>query len=206
MLQVLCSMLYRIVMSIYIVGLGNPDPKYSGTRHNIGRDIIKTFAKKAVSLGQFEDFELKKKAALVSEGKINKESIVLILPELFMNNSGKAIAPFIKPKKTLENVIVLHDDIDMPLGRFKIVYNRGSGGHRGVESLRRALKTEAFVRVRIGVCPRKKPNHKELLKFLTSKFKPTEAEVLKKLSKKISEAVEMIVAEGHEKAMSLYNR
>src|SRR3989344_272872 len=58
-------------MSLYIVGLGNPDPQYSGTRHNIGRDIIKAFAKKAASLGQFRDFELEKKAALISEGKIN---------------------------------------------------------------------------------------------------------------------------------------
>nr|KKS48787.1 MAG: Peptidyl-tRNA hydrolase [Candidatus Giovannonibacteria bacterium GW2011_GWF2_42_19] len=206
MLQVLCSMLYRIVMNIYIVGLGNPDPQYSGTRHNIGRDIIKIFAKKAAFPGHFEDFELKKKAALISEGKIKKEPIMMILPELFMNNSGKAVQLFIKPKKTLENVIVLHDDIDMPLGRFKIVYNRGSGGHRGVESVRRALKTEAFVRVRVGICPRKKPNHKELLTFLTSKFKPAEAEILKKLSKKISEALEIIATEGHEKAMSLYNK
>src|SRR3990167_7806510 len=111
MLQVLCSMLYRIVMNIYIVGLGNPDHQYSGTRHNIGRDIIKIFAKKAAFPGHFEDFELKKKAALISEGKIKKEPIMMILPEFFMNNSGKAVQLFIKSSG---NIIIIGSFLIFP--------------------------------------------------------------------------------------------
>ena len=189
-------------MATYIVGLGNPEPEYAGTRHNAGREIVKAFAKKL----DFPEFELEKKLAFVSKKKVGKEEILVILPETYMNNSGASVAFFVKPKKTLKNLIILHDDIDIPLGKFKIVFNRGSGGHKGVQSVRRALKTEAFVRIRIGIAPRKKPNHRELLKFLTGKFKPAEAAAVKKLSKKISEALETIVTEGPEKAMSLYNR
>ena len=189
-------------MTTYIVGLGNPEPEYAGTRHNAGRDAARAFAQKL----DFPEFELQKKLAFVSKKKVSKEEILVILPETYMNNSGKAAAFFVKPRKSLENLIILHDDIDIPLGKFKIVFNRGSGGHKGVESVKRALKTEAFVRIRIGIAPKKKPSHRELLKFLTGKFKPAEAAAVKKLSKKISEALETLIAAGREKAMSLYNK
>lgn len=162
----------------YIVGLGNPEPEYEGTRHNAGKFLAAIFQK-----------------------KYKGSSAKVILPEIYMNVSGKAVKNI--PAKRL---ILLHDDIDLPLGKFKIVFNRGSGGHKGVESVIRALGTEKFIRIRIGISPKKKPNHKELLKFLTSKFKPSEVAALKRLSKKILTALETILTEGHEKAMTLYNR
>ncbi|MEK7162437.1 MAG: aminoacyl-tRNA hydrolase [Patescibacteria group bacterium] len=161
-----------------IVGLGNPEPEYEGTRHNTGKFFATLFQKRYKGL----------------KAKV-------ILPETYMNESGKAVKGLAAKK-----LVVLHDDIDLPLGKFKIVFNRGSGGHKGVESVIRALGTEKFIRIRIGISPKKKPNHKELLKFLTSKFKPSEAAALKRLSKKILSALETIVTEGHEKAMSLYNQ
>ena len=184
---------------IFIVGLGNPEPEYTGTRHNAGRYFVQLFAGKF----GFPDFALSKKVALVSEGKIGKNSVTLILPETYMNSSGKIAASC---KLQAKKLVVVHDDVDIPLGKFKIVYNRGSGGHKGVESLRRALKTEAFVRVRIGISPKKKPDHRLLLTFLTSKFKPSEAETLKKISKKVVEALELIATEGYERAMNVYNK
>jgi PTH1 family peptidyl-tRNA hydrolase len=162
----------------YIVGLGNPESEYEGTRHNAGKFLAALFQK-----------------------KYKGSSAKVILPDVYMNISGKAVKNI--PAKRL---ILLHDDIDLPLGKFKIVFNRGSGGHKGVESVMRALKTEKFVRIRIGISPKKKPSHKELLKFLTSKFKPAEEKILKRLSGEISQALETIVTEGHEKAMSLYNK
>lgn len=156
----------------YIVGLGNPEPEYLGTRHNAGRMTAKLF----------------------------KGDAKVLIPDTFMNDSGKALTGF--PAKKL---IVLHDDIDLPLGKFKIVFNRGSGGHKGVESVIKALGTEKFIRIRIGISPKKKPGHQELLKFLTSKFKPSEEKILKRLSKKILAALEVIIKESPEKAMSLYN-
>ena len=140
----------------YIVGLGNPEPEYAGTHHNAGREAVKAFAKKL----NFPEFKLQKKLAFISEGKVGREKVTLILPETYMNNSGKAAAAFIKPRKELPNAVLLHADIDIPLGKFKIVFNRGAGGHKGVESVKRALKTEAFVRVRIGIAPKKKRNQR----------------------------------------------
>ena len=162
----------------YIVGLGNPGPEYDNSPHNAGKLMAEFFLKKYTG---------------------NKAKI--ILPAVFMNQSGKAVKGI--PAKWL---ILLHDDIDLPLGKFKIVFNRGSGGHKGVESVIRAVGSEKFVRVRIGISPRKKPSHAQLMKFLTHKFKPSESTAIKKISKKILEALEVIITEGHEKAMSLYNK
>ena len=173
----------------YIVGLGNPGPEFEGSPHNTGRFFAALFQK-----------------------KYKGENAKIILPEVYMNQSGKAVKNI--PAKRL---ILIHDDIDLPLGRFKIVFNRGSGGHKGVQSVIRALGTEKFVRIRIGICPPKKsarggsasggkPNHKELMKYLTSKLKPAQISQLKKISKKIIEAIEVMINEGPEKAMTLYNK
>lgn len=165
----------------YIVGLGNPEPEYEGTRHNAGKFFAKLLQKNS-----------------------KHRNIEIILPDAFMNESGKFLTKNYKLKTN--KLILLHDDIDLPLGKFKIVFNRGSGGHKGVESVIQALDTEKFIRVRVGISPKKKPGHRELLKFLTSKFKPSELKTLKKNSKKILSALETIVTEGPSKAMSLYNK
>ncbi len=106
----------------------------------------------------------------------------------------------------------MYDDIDLPLGTLKISFNRGSGGHRGVESVIKSVKTKAFIRLRVGVAPTtpsgkiKKPKgEQKILDFLMGDFKPKERDVLKKTSKKVVEALEMIVLEGKEKAMGKFN-
>jgi peptidyl-tRNA hydrolase, PTH1 family len=129
-----------------------------------------------------------------------------------MNNSGKVVAQYVKSKKDLADLIVIYDDIDLPFGKIKISFNRSSGGHNGLQSVIKAVKSEEFVRVRVGICPTtptgklKKPvGEKEVLKFLLGEFKNPELETIKKLSKKVSEAIEVIFSESKEKAMSLYN-
>ena len=129
-----------------------------------------------------------------------------------MNNSGKAVTPLVKSKKDLKDLIVIYDDIDLPLGKMKISFNRSSGGHRGLNSVIRALKSEEFLRIRIGIAPAtptgkiKKPKgEKAVINFILGEFKKPELETLKKLSKKVSEAVQMIFSESKEKAMSIYN-
>ncbi len=176
-----------------VVGLGNKGEEYEKTRHNTGRIILGMIEKK-----------------LSGEGKEKK--IKFIAPDTFMNLSGKAVAPYIKTKKDLENLIVIYDDVDLPLGKVKISFNRSSGGHNGLGSIIKALKSEEFVRIRVGIAPAtpsgkiKKPKGEEaMLKFLLGEFKKPELEVLKKLSKKIAEAVETIFADGKDKAMSVYN-
>ncbi len=192
----------------YVVGLGNPGEEYENTRHNAGRMMVEDFARR----NKLGEFKLNKKIqALSADAKLGREAISLILPETFMNKSGQSLKPLITSKKKAEALIVINDDLDLPLGRFKITYNRGSGGHKGVESIIRAIRTESFVRIKVGISPTtasgkiRKPDSKKILDFIVGPLKKPELETLKKLSKKISEAIEMIVTEGRERAMGEFN-
>lgn len=172
-----------------VVGLGNPGEKYANTRHNAGR-LAEEFVSDA--------------------GRVKAK---FVFSDAFMNKSGSFVSKFVKSKKAAEKLIVLYDDLDLPLGRFKISFGRSSGGHRGVESIIRTLKTEDFIRIRIGIAPvtlggrTKKPKgEKAVLDFILSEWKPAEEVVMKKLFKKISEALEVIVSEGKETAMNHFNQ
>jgi PTH1 family peptidyl-tRNA hydrolase len=122
------------------------------------------------------------------------------------------VAPFIKTKKDLKDLVVIYDDVDLPIGKIKISFNRSSGGHNGLGSVIKSLKSEEFLRIRVGIAPAtpsgkiKKPKgEKAMLNFLLGEFKKSELEILKKLSKKVAEAIETIFTEGKDKAMSLFN-
>lgn len=193
----------------YIIGLGNPDEEYKGTRHNIGRAVLDYVASKN-SFSEWKNDNGSK--SLVTKGELGDEKVYLIKPETFMNKSGISAKYFIDTLKKASKLIVIHDDLDLPLGRFKISFNKSSGGHRGVESIIKSLKTEEFIRIRIGISPEtatgklKKPHGEEAVgDFILGKFKKTEEEVLKKQLKEVSGAIELIVKEGYEKAMGEYN-
>jgi PTH1 family peptidyl-tRNA hydrolase len=172
----------------YIVGLGNPGEEYELTRHNTGRLALADFAKKK-----------------------ERKNIKLIFPDTFMNKSGLALKPIIKSKKMAEHLIVVHDDLDLPLGRFKIVFGKDSAGHKGAESVMRNIKTKDFIRIRVGISPTtptgkiKKPPAEKVIAHIIGKFKPAELKIVSKLSKKITSAIEIIMKDGLQKAMSLYN-
>ena len=192
-----------------IVGLGNPGEEYKDSRHNTGRMILETF-RKGNDCSEWEGD--KKKKAVVSEGKLKKETLLLVEPDNFMNNSGKSIVSFVKNKKQAAQTVVIYDDLDLPVGTFKISFNRGSGGHRGLDSVIRALKTREFVRIRVGISPTtpsgklKKPSgEKEVIRFIMGSFSPKDRETLKKVSKKISEALTIIIISGRERAMGEFN-
>src|SRR3989344_2402952 len=122
-------------MNYIIVGLGNPGEEYEGTRHNTGRLTLLSAAK----IFHLSDWrEDKKIKALMSEGKAGKEKVTAILPNTFMNRSGAAAAPLIKNLKQAERVIVIYDDLDLPLGKIKISFNKSAGGHRGLQSIIKA--------------------------------------------------------------------
>lgn len=186
---------------LLIVGLGNPGEKYARTRHNAGRAVLMAAQKKF----GFADFSLNKKwNALVSDGKIGKEKIVLVLPETFVNKSGNAVLPaqrFYKAKP--ECVIIVHDDVDMPLGSAKLSFDKNSGGHKGVESVMRALKTKKFWRMRIGVQKKRRVPGENLV---LQKFRPDEELAVKKIVKKSLTALEAAASEGPERAMNAYNQ
>ena len=172
-----------------VVGLGNLGKEYENTRHNAGRIMV----------------------GLIEE-KLDRLKIKFITPDTFMNNSGKAVAPLIKTKKDLKDLVVIYDDIDLPLGKMKISFNRSSGGHNGLNSIIKSLKSEEILRIRIGTAPvtpsgkiKKPKGEKAMLNYLLGEFKKPELETIKKLGKIVAEAVETIFTESKEKAMSLYN-
>lgn len=197
-------------MNTLIIGLGNPGAEYEHTRHNIGRMAVEAFAKHL----NCDDWGSDSKAqSLIAGTKIGKTPTTLALPETFMNKSGLAAAYLSKTKKVKpEHVVVVYDDMDLPAGIIKISFDRGSGGHRGVESIIKHLKTKEFVRVRIGVSPttptgklRKPSGEDKVVKFLLSKMKDADEKIFKKVFKTTSEALETIVIEGRGKAMNTYN-
>lgn len=196
-------------MSYIIVGLGNPGEEYGKTRHNAGRIILEALREEYAK----DAFEYNKKLnALAANAKIGKEKVLLLAPETFMNNSGKAVSPLVKSVKAARKLVVIYDDFNLPLGRIKISFNRSSGGHNGLESIIRAVKTEAFPRIRIGTAPAnakglaKVPHGDDKVeKFILGPFKDEEMKALKKVSKIALEAVRVLVGEGHEKAMSVFN-
>lgn len=197
-----------------IIGLGNPGKEYENTRHNAGRMAVEYFVKhskefsaassasrrtshNANALGWKFD---KKSNALISKDK----KVLAVLPETFMNKSGFSAAKLIKPRKENKDLIVVHDDLDLQLGKIKISYGKNSGGHKGVESVMRALKTKNFIRIRIGVISGKsKPA--DILKFIVGKFKPDEEKEFKKVLKRIAEALAIILEYSPERAMSEFN-
>lgn len=192
-----------------IVGLGNPGAEYEGTRHNTGRMAVERLHG---THDMSEWKEEKKPKMMWSKGVLAGKKATLLIPNTFMNNSGQAVAHFVKNKKEAGNVVVIYDDLDLPLGTMKISHGRSSGGHNGVESVIRSLKTRDFVRIRVGVSPKtakgvaKKPTGEErVLKFLLGKFTPSEMTELKKVFKRVLEATETIVTLGYQQAMTEYN-
>lgn len=191
-------------MGFVIMGLGNTGKEYEKTRHNAGRLAVELFAKK----NDFPAFVLNKTArALVSQGVLDGEKVTLVLPETMMNLSGKSAPAFVKSVKAAKQLLVVQDELDLPLGTLKMVFGRNSGGHKGVESIMRALKTKDFARLRIGISgagkkhQAKKPTGEEkVVKHVIGKFKPTEEAVLKKSLKHSVEAMTYFVTDGIEKA------
>lgn len=196
-------------MALVIAGLGNPGTEYEKTRHNAGRMAVELLAKQEVA----NEFVLNKTAkALVSKATIGGENTTLVLPETMMNLSGKAVAAFVKTPKAAKNLLVVHDDLDLPLGTIKMVFARGSGGHKGVESIMRAVKTRDFARIRIGISAegkkhqaKKVSGEEKVIKHVIGNFKPAEEATLRKALKKAAEAMKLYASEGIEAATQFAN-
>lgn len=196
-------------MKYVIMGLGNPSGEYDGSRHNVGKMTLEA-VRKPFDFPEWKE-NTKNKIAISSD-KIGKHEVMLIRPEVYMNHNGKVLVPYIKSKKDAERLIIIYDELDLPLGKMKMSFGRSSGGHRGLESVIKTIKTKDFLRIRVGISPAtskgvaKKPAGEEaVIKFILGKFKPAEMDILKKVFKKISEAIEVIIKEGKEEAMSQFN-
>ncbi|HEY9585556.1 MAG TPA: aminoacyl-tRNA hydrolase [Candidatus Paceibacterota bacterium] len=208
-------------MKWIIVGLGNPGGEYGATRHNTGRIMLEEFRQ----AHDLPSWEVKKPYnALLTKGNVAGREMLLIEPETMMNNSGKSLLTLVKSKKQAEQLVIIYDDLDLPLGKWKFSFNRGSGGHKGIESIARSLKTKAFIRVRVGIAPlsllgkMKKPKGDPpaprgasrqagdaVVQFILGKFTNSELAELKKVSKEISRGLETLVAKGLDATMGEFN-
>jgi len=193
-------------MQWLVVGLGNPGGEYERTRHNVGRDIVRALAKKE-GVGEFTEHT--KSNALIAKGELFGVKATLILPDTYMNNSGKALGAFVASKNDARKVVVIQDELDLPLGKVKCSFGNSSGGHRGIESIQKALKTKDFIRVRVGISRStpsgkvKKPLSDDTADFVLGKFTPLEQEKLKKVHKVVAHALEIILTDGLEKAQTV---
>jgi len=174
-----------------IVGLGNPGPAYQKTRHNTGEFYLSQLAKTWLPLS-------------VSQ---TDKKIKLIFPNGFMNNSGAGLKKELaklKLKIKPQDILVIHDDLDIEFGKIKLSFGKSSAGHKGVESVIKMLKTNKFWRLRVGITPQRKPDHKKMVDFILKKFTPSEEKILNKNFKKIAEGLETWLTHP-DKAVSVIN-
>ncbi len=182
-----------------IVGLGNPEPEYSNTRHNMGFDVINNLAKRYTI-----DVNKKGFSALYGTGLIESEKVILCKPQTYMNLSGDAIydiSQFFKIQS--EKILVIYDDIDIEKGIIKIRKKGGPGGHNGMKSVVYRLQTEEFPRVRIGTgfCE----NKEELINYVIKKVSNEEYKELCKGVNLATDAVIDIIKNGIDVAMNKFN-
>lgn len=182
-----------------IVGLGNPGKKYDITRHNIGFEIVNEFARQ-------NDIKLNKTKfkAVIGEGRIGSEKVIVAKPQTFMNLSGESVMRILDfYDLPLENLIVVYDDIDVDTGKLRIRKKGSGGSHNGMRNIIYLLKKDTFPRVRVGV-GRPGPNQ-ALADYVLGRFSKDEQEILIPIVKDAVSAIETIIKEDADLAMNRYN-
>lgn len=163
-----------------IVGLGNPGSEYARTRHNAGRLLVESFAEEA----HIELKEQKKPAHRVGTGEFLRERVRLVLPDTYMNTSGTAVSKYVKSVGTAKKLVLIYDDIDLPFGVVRVSFGSSSGGHNGVKSVERGVKTKNFIKIRIGVSKKARGKAKKpvgddaVVDYLMASFTKKELELL----------------------------
>ncbi|NER48728.1 MAG: aminoacyl-tRNA hydrolase [Symploca sp. SIO1A3] len=190
-----------LVIPQLIVGLGNPEPKYDNTRHNIGFDAVDALARRRlISWSENRRFQ-----GWFGEGTGFKGSkLRLLKPLTYMNRSGQAIRAVTDwYKLPPDSVLIIYDDMDLPVGRLRLRLSGSAGGHNGMKSAISHLGTQNFPRLRIGIG--KSSQDKGTISHVLGKFSPQETELISQVLELVVETVELALREGVEKAMSLYN-
>ncbi|MBU2535327.1 MAG: aminoacyl-tRNA hydrolase [Chloroflexota bacterium] len=190
-----------------IVGLGNPGLTYSRNRHNIGFMCLNRLARK-----HGIRFARKKGQARVGEGEVAGTELVLARPQTMMNLSGHSVSRLVKRYKIRpEDLIIIHDDLDLPLGKIRIRQGGRSGGHKGIESIIEELENADFIRIRVGIS---RPDYvdsantdkdAEVIDHVLSDFDSSENKIVAEVIKKVDEAIFCLLSEGLTTAMNKYN-
>ncbi len=175
-----------------IVGLGNPGKRYESTRHNAGFMAVDALQ----SSWKFRVWKIDKKSnSAVSSGTLDGEKVYLLKPQNFMNASGETVSKFVSYHKTLpKDILVIHDELDLPLGDVRLIFNRGSAGHKGVQSIIDKLGTKNFSRIRIGVA-QKKTEKIEADKFVLGHFIKEEKKILQTAVSEMVKQAEKFITE-----------
>lgn len=193
---------------VTVIGLGNPGNEYRDTRHNIGWMVLSVYAEHH-QLSTF--IQSSRYTALLSEGEINGKRVSVVLPTGYMNNSGTSVVRYMKERGD-DGFIVVHDDVDIPFGDVRISFDRGAGGHNGVQSIIDSCATKQFARIRVGIAQKsffgvlQRPSGEALSAFVLGKLTKSEQEQLPEISKRVDEALMRIIEKGIESAMQEVNR
>lgn len=181
-----------------IVGLGNPGPEYSGTRHNVGFMVVDRLASRhriAVKSNQH--------GARVGQGEIGGEPVALVKPLTYMNLSGRAVAPLLnRHSLPPDHLIVVYDDADLPIGKLRIRARGSAGGHGGLKSIIASIGSPEFARVRIGIG---RSSGGDLVDHVLGGFKGSERELIDGAIDRAADAVESALTQGIEAAMNRFN-
>jgi PTH1 family peptidyl-tRNA hydrolase len=187
-------------MAFLVAGLGNPGRKYISTRHNLGFKAVDKIAQFLAVKVNREKYQSK-----YNQTSLGKEKVILVKPQTFINNSGLAVFSFAQFYQiAAERIIVICDDLNLPLGKIRIRRSGSSGGHKGLASVEKWLKTQNFIRLRVGIS--RPSSGLSFEEYVLSNFS---AEEKKEISQKlilIPEVVKTIITEGVSKAMERYNR
>jgi PTH1 family peptidyl-tRNA hydrolase len=186
-----------------IVGLGNPGRVYANNRHNIGFVCVNYFART-----EGIKFDQKKGRARIGIGRVAGNEVVLAKPQTYVNLSGESVSQLVKKFNiSLNDLIVIHDDLDLPLGKMRISYGSSSGGHKGVESIITELGSHDFVRLRVGIGRPTKPvlSEADIIAYVLSDFTPEQKQAIVQVIPKVSEAILCLFTKGLTPAMNKYN-
>ena len=190
-----------------IVGLGNPGRGYANNRHNAGFVCLNHFAR-----SQGIRFDKKQSKARIGSGEIAGSEVVVAKPQTYMNRSGQSVSLLVKKfNVSLDNLIVIHDDLDLPLDKIRIRQGGGSGGHKGIGSIITELGSQNFIRIRVGVGrPVKNEgstqfSEDEIINYVLSDFTPDEKQTITQVIPTVSEAILCLLTEGLVAAMNRYN-
>ena len=182
-----------------IIGLGNPEPEYSNTRHNMGFDVINKLAKENdISLNRT------KFNAIYGTGIIEGEKVILIKPQTFMNNSGESAKEFVDfYKEPLDNLMVIFDDMDTEAGTIRVRAKGGSGSHNGMKSMVNCLNSENFARIRIGIG--RPVGEYDRIDYVIGQIDEEEKKILEKGQDEAVEAIKYWIKNGIDNTMNTYN-
>ena len=191
---------FPLFFPMLIVGLGNPGAQYEWTRHNLGFMVVDLLAREAG-----RDVKREECRALIGQALIENTKIELVKPQTYMNLSGESIACLLRKRelKTAAELIVVSDDLALPFGAMRLRARGSSGGHNGLKSIIGALKTEDFIRLRIGI----QPEHPlaDTKRYVLERFAPGARGEVEKVLARSAEAIRAVVRDGIDKAMATYN-